>query len=460
MSRRSRLAAALAVLLVSSGALVWQGSHRQVPLHQETATRDAWGRLVEVAPGRSADGWVPLSSDPATVPLEVSVLAAREASRQAWLASGWVPEASDPRAAMVRAALADLHTLTAPTGAAPGAVLAGPSPAWRYVWPRDAACVAVAFARTGHQQDALRTLLLLQELQAGDGSMQARYLPGGDGGVPDDREPQEDGPGWALWAAAALVEEGMPPPETGGDAGSGLGAGAEPAAEGQQVAELLTPLVVRSSARLLARLDPQTGLPRPSPDYWERPEDELTLAVAATSLMGLEAAAGLHAQGLVAGTAWAQAGVDPRRLAPAAEDLRSRIVEEFGPRFPRHAGGRPDAAVTLLLPPFLDEPVRGADTARLRGQQAQLRPAGGMAPGAGWRNDGVSWTPQTALQAVAAAHNGHPQEAARWLDWLAAHRTDAGALPEKVLHDGDPAAVAPLGWTAALVLLAVRAPHP
>lgn len=456
MSRRSRIAAALAVLLVSGGALVWQGSHRQVPLHQETAARDAWGRLVEVAPGRTADGWVPLSSDPATVPLEVSVLAAREASRQAWLTSGWVPEANDPHAAMARAALADLHTLTAPTGAAPGAVLAGPSPAWRYVWPRDAACVAVALARTGHQEDALRTLLLLQELQGADGSMQARYLSEG-GGVPDDREPQEDGPGWALWAAAALVEEGMPQPATGGDGGSGLGSGAGPAAEAQPVAELLTPLVVRSAGRLLARLDPQTGLPQPSPDYWERPEEDLTLAVAATSLMGLEAAAGLHAQGLVAEAAWARAGVDPRRLAPAAEDLRSRIVEEFGPRFPRHAGGRPDAAVTLLLPPFVDEPVRGADAARLRGQQAQRRPAGGLAPGAGWRNDGVSWTPQTALQAVAAAHNGHPPEAARWLDWLDAHRTEAGALPEKVLHDGDPAAVAPLGWTAALVLLAVRA---
>ena len=34
-----------------------------------------------------------------------------------------------------------------------------------------------------------------------------------------------------------------------------------------------------------------------------------------------------------------------------------------------------------------------------------------------------------------------------------AHRTSAGALPEKVLADGSPAAVAPLAWTAATVLL-------
>ncbi|WP_298748345.1 glycoside hydrolase family 15 [uncultured Serinicoccus sp.] len=464
MTRRSRWAAALAVLLACGGSLVWQGSHRQVSLHQEAVTRDAWGRLVEVAPGRSADGWLPLSADPETMPLEVSVLAAREAGRQGWLASGWLPDPADPRAGMVRAALADLHTLTAPTGTAPGAVLAGASPAWQYVWPRDASCVAVALARTGHQQDALLTLLLLQDLQADDGSMQARYLPVGDGTVPDDREPQEDGPGWALWAAAAVIEEGVPSPGDDGDAGDAGGGPATGRREGaggqQQVAGLLTPLVVRSTGRLLDRLDPGTGLPRPSPDYWERPEDEVTLAVAATALMGLEAASDLHASGLVGEQAWRSGGVDPGLLAPAAANLRAQIGDSFGPRFPRHVGGRPDAAVTLLLPPFVDVPVPGADEARLRAQEAQRRPAGGVAPGAGWRNDGVSWTPQTALQAVAAAHNGHPLEADRWLDWLDAHRTAAGALPEKVLHDGDPAAVAPLGWTAALVLLAARAPAP
>lgn len=112
--------------------------------------------------------------------------------------------------------------------------------------------------------------------------------------------------------------------------------------------------------------------------------------------------------------------------------------------------------MTFLLPPFLDEPVPGAEAARLRAQRAQARPAGGVAPGATWRRDGVSWTPQTALQALAAREAGRDEEADRWLDWLDRHRTATGALPEKVLHDGSPAAVAPLAWTAALVLLAVE----
>jgi hypothetical protein len=88
--------------------------------------------------------------------------------------------------------------------------------------------------------------------------------------------------------------------------------------------------------------------------------------------------------------------------------------------------------------------------------QSELRrPAGGLAPGAGWRADGISWTPETALFALTAAHLGRGDVAAHWLDWLDAHRTDAGALPEKVLADGSPASVAPLAWTAALVVLTV-----
>jgi GH15 family glucan-1,4-alpha-glucosidase len=85
------------------------------------------------------------------------------------------------------------------------------------------------------------------------------------------------------------------------------------------------------------------------------------------------------------------------------------------------------------------------------------RAAGGLAPGASWRDDGVSWTPQTALYALAAASTGELDRAKTWLTWLAEHRTASGALPEKVLADGSPAAVAPLAWTAALVILAVSA---
>ena len=82
------------------------------------------------------------------------------------------------------------------------------------------------------------------------------------------------------------------------------------------------------------------------------------------------------------------------------------------------------------------------------------RPAGGVAPGESWKNDGISWTPETALFAAAWAATGHRSRAESLLGWLGDHRTDAGSFPEKVLHDGRPAAVAPVSWTAALVVIA------
>ncbi len=84
------------------------------------------------------------------------------------------------------------------------------------------------------------------------------------------------------------------------------------------------------------------------------------------------------------------------------------------------------------------------------------RPAGGLAPGTGWKDDGISWTPETAQFALAHAANGNHTEAVRNLEWLEAHRTMVESFPEKVLYDGSPAGVAPLAWTAALVLLAIR----
>jgi GH15 family glucan-1,4-alpha-glucosidase len=79
-------------------------------------------------------------------------------------------------------------------------------------------------------------------------------------------------------------------------------------------------------------------------------------------------------------------------------------------------------------------------------------------PGELWAGDReVAWTPETAMFALAAAASGDHGEAAGWLEWLAAHRTSLGVLPEKVDEHGRPAAVAPLGWTASLVLLALAA---
>jgi GH15 family glucan-1,4-alpha-glucosidase len=351
------------------------------------------------------------------------------AEQRAWLAAGTVPGADGAYADMVATALLDLHTLLLDDGA----TVAAWTDRWRYVWPRDAAFVAVALARTGHGTDALDVLGFLDRVQGEDGSFEARYLPDGSG-VPDDRAAQTDGTGWALWAAGQVLDAAEP-------------------VDRAAAAEQLRGLVERSSARAVA-LTAGDGLPSASPDYWEVAEDELTLGTVAPLLAGLEAAPGLLT---LLGDDDAAASA-----REAADRTRAAVEREFGeePAYGRYAsssGALPDAAVAFTLPPFQPEPLTGALDAWVASADAMSRPAGGVAPGAGWKQDGISWTPQTSLYALAAASNGSPDEAREHLDWLDAHRTALGALPEKVLADGSPAAVAPLAWTAANVVLAVDA---
>jgi len=143
--------------------------------------------------------------------------------------------------------------------------------------------------------------------------------------------------------------------------------------------------------------------------------------------------------------------------AAGAHRLRAAIGGTFGKNgYPRHLGGRSDSTdlgVDFLLPPVgssMDRPVVHA------WEQAPLlmsRPAGGLAPGGSWRRDGVSWTNATASRAMTAAFIGQHDEALARLRWLDQHRTAAGSLPEKVLPNGQPAAVSPLAWTAAAVVI-------
>ncbi|MBO9553039.1 glycoside hydrolase family 15 [Cellulomonas sp.] len=419
-------------------------AYAHIDLYQEGVTVGAGGRRAAVAPGSAAPFFAGTHVlDPAAVTLVDALgglprtasspgssradAAQRAAGQRAWLAAGTVPGAGGPYEDMARAALLDLHTLVLPGGAA----VAGWSPRWRYVWPRDSAFVAVALARTGHVDDALDVLGFLDRVQAGDGSFEARYEPDGSG-PPDDRGLQTDGTGWALWAAGTVLAE------------------VPDADERRTAAAQLRPLVVRSTQHALD-LVARTGLPPASADYWETPEQELTLGTAAPIVAGLEQAATVLP--LTGDTALA------RSAAAAAARSRVELVRAFAPTgYARYAaGGHRDAATAFLLPPFLRVPPPGARTAWRESAPTMVRPANGLAPGADWRDDGISWTPQTSLYAWLAAESGDAPLAHGWLDFLDAHRTSTGSIPEKVLADGSPAAVAPLAWSAACALLALDA---
>ena len=316
---------------------------------------------------------------------------------------------------------------TLPPGAEvfpPGAVVAAPMSIWRYVWPRDAAFAAAALSAVNLADEALGVLGNLASWQRADGGFEARYTSSGR--VPDNRPAQADGAGWFLWAAGRLLADGVP----AADLRDRLG----------------VPLA-RAASRLLGITDTPSHLPAASPDYWEVAETVLTLGTAAPVLLGLEAA-----------TALARAGIDlggpAQALAERVTAVRSAMERNFAPAWGRHLQRDDvDAAIALVLPPFT-RPLAGARTVRQTVAARMHRPTGGLAPGAGWRDDGISWTPETALMAWSALALGMEEEGTRLLAWLESHRTAAGALPEKVLADGAPAGPAPLAWTCALILLA------
>ncbi len=396
--------------------MIASGGPPEIPLYSATVALRSLTERVLVEPGRE-DRLVP----------GTRVLAGTEDTDRLvedearWLAHARVPRVSGLEE-LRTSALLDLHVLTAGLPAA----VAGWSPQWRFAWPRDNAFIAVALAELGHLEGALAQLHFFEGIASPGQWLPARVDPW-TRAVPDSRPPQFDGLAWLLWAASRLLD-----------------AGAEP----ERVAAL-APLWSTLTDTLLGTL--VAGVPPVSPDYWEVDESALTLGSAAATVAGLAGAAKvLQVSGDRGRSELAAAG---------ASALRSRIAADFAPDYPRHqAAADPCASIAFLAPPVADQatPFAGVASALAAAEVRMRRSAGGLAPGAGWRDDGISWTPETALVALAWAGLGEQGRARSLLTWLQAHRTAAGSLPEKVLYDGRPAAVAPLGWTAALCLLALR----
>lgn len=374
------------------------------------------GDLRYVPPGSSEPVFVP--------PGDPGAPEAADASRR-WLERGTVPGDTAAERRIAERALLDLRLLTRPNGAH----LAAPNRGWDYVWPRDASWAAVAFAATGHHQESRDVLRFLAGVQGENGLWEARYYPESGEPVRDGRPRQLDATGWFTWAVWYWHET---------------------APEGERdAARVLWPAVRAASDAASRSLGPN-GLPPAGPDYWETATWRPNIGTAAPLRTGLRAAADL-AEDL-------GRHEDARRYATAATRLDDAIEREFATRgYPRttHPESGADAAVNFLAPPFAPHDP-AVERAIAEASAALSAPNGGVLPGERWKQDPtVSWTPETAFFALSSAASGDEGEADRRLRWLADHRTNLGAFPEKVDGDGEPKAAAPLGWTGAVVLLAL-----
>jgi hypothetical protein len=125
------------------------------------------------------------------------VIAGAAAADRRWLARAR-PLGSAAPAWARRMYERSLLTLRALTDSRTGAVAAGLRDGWAYVWPRDAATAAMAFAAADYRPEARRVSSFLGGL---DLDAAARF--GGNGAPVPGRAPQGDAAGWV--AAAAQV---------------------------------------------------------------------------------------------------------------------------------------------------------------------------------------------------------------------------------------------------------------
>jgi glucoamylase len=363
-----------------------------------------------------------------------STAASRSAGAK-WLAAGTIPGSGPVLRSMAERSLLDLYLSVEPDGA----VVAGYYHGWDYAWPRDSSWVAVALAVTGHSADALRVLKFLGQEQNANGTWAARYETNGSGPVLDGRPAELDAVGWVPWAVWSWYQ---------------AAGGAKAGAAVQQELAGLWPMVNAAAGAAERSLTPD-GLPEPATDYWEH-GSQVTLGTAAPLLTGVRAAADIAA-------ALSQAPAS-QRWAAVSTRLATAVQASFGcygsNRLPRDSSG-PDAAMTWLGPPF--GPASSAlDRDEQAAQRALTLPNGGLLPGTDWPgNLTTAWTAETAFFALFDAETGQHAAAGALLDWLAAHRTTLGELPEQVDADGQPGSVAPLAWTDATVLLSLAAQsHP
>ncbi|MBS1878866.1 MAG: hypothetical protein JST31_05090 [Actinobacteria bacterium] len=291
-----------------------------------------------------------------------------------------------------------LLVLRALTDARTGAVAAGARDGWAYVWPRDAATAALAYAAAGYRGEARRVAGFL----AGLGTRATEAARFDDRGMPvPGRGPQGDAAGWIAAAANAAATAGP----------SASSHSARPAN--------------RSALDFVGAMATQKSNARDLPDYQEGSpgaylgnaiasgEPAASIAAEFETRRGLVRVAGDPSSGLDSAAAWAVRPFSSPALYPAARRTLLRLAS--------HAT------------------------------------AFGITPGEAWSGGSDPWTAPTAWSAWSLAALGDRAAALTLLADLHRAATPAGALPERVgARTGIPRSTTPLAWSHAFAILALR----
>jgi GH15 family glucan-1,4-alpha-glucosidase len=359
-----------------------------------------------------------------------------------------------------------LLTLRALTDSRTGAAAAGARDGWAYVWPRDAATAALAFAAAGYRAEARRVAGFLLGLDLGAA---ARFH--GDGSPVEGRAAQGDAAGWTAVAAR----------RTG-----------------------LAPRHQWTAGRNRDATLDRTGW-RNRADYQEgEPADYLGNAIA-TSAVGAAAAAGTdvseetraysprnsdtsagEASQAVAGREASRAGSVRREPSRAVALRIGRDFRADGGLARRRADSQSglDSAAAWAVRPF-SLPGLYPEVRRTLRRLVAERTGFGITPGESWTGTDpwtapTAWTawsltalagsdrskgyftparaePREALRRQALPGQALRRQALRLLGDLRRAATPAGALPERVdARTGVPRSTTPLAWSHAFAILALR----
>lgn len=353
------------------------------------------------------------------------------ASEARWLASGSQFRVSDERIA--RLYERSLLVLKLLQDSDTGGIIGGARSFWSFCWPRDGVVCAAAFDAAGHHREAERLYRFLAGAQRPDGMWEARYRSDGSA-VLDGRAVQIDAAGYFPWGVWMHLR-------TTGD---------------RRFAGEMYPCVRRSAECVLAHMDGVTGLPGPSPDYWEyskRPGFHLSNAVICWG--GLTCAADLAS---VLGRS-----PDARRYREAAgaieAGIRTHLWDEKKRSYVRGLKGHrgADSAACWAVFPF---GIFSPDDERMRSTveriESRLTTArGGITPGEDWRKPDP-WVHETSFLLHYYLACGNEEKADEYFGWMLGAATDAFTLPETIsVRTGLPNSTTPLGWSHANLILAV-----